>query len=73
MSFRTDTCAGLPWLLGCRNLGHEAADPGCGRCQDPGPAAGVPEGQIFRSPRMNSSTAIRASSSLYCSGGDFMK
>ena len=49
----------------------QAAGPAC--MPSTGADAGVEEGYRSRSPRMNSSTARRASSSLYCSGGDFMK
>src|SRR5262249_62324218 len=47
--------------------------PGPGRPASQVPGGGRGAGQRSVSPRMNFSTASRASSSPYCSGGDFMK
>src|SRR5262249_42601820 len=61
--------AAHPPRLGRRALGVPGSEP----WSHPGSTRATRQGPGGHSPRMKASTASRASSSLYCTGGDFMK
>jgi hypothetical protein len=72
------SCASIPTRPHRRSSSAHRPAPEPGRVLPPGPGAGPggrarTGGQRSTSPRMKDSTFLRAVSSSYCTGGDFMK